>query len=397
MDWIKKLRGELIDIVEWAEDAADALVWKFPRHNNEIKNGAQLTVRPGQAAVFVDEGKIADVFQPGRYRLETANLPILATLKGWKYGFVSPFKVDVYFVSTRRFTDLKWGTMNPVMLRDPEFGPVRLRAFGTYAMQVQDPAKIVSEVAGAGAHFTADGITEQLRNEIVSRFTDVLGESRIPVLDLAANYDELGKFLRERIAPGIGEYGLALVSLLVENISLPPNVEEALDKRSSMGIIGDLSRYTQYQAAEAIANAAKNPGGAAGEAMGLGAGFAMGQQMLASMQQASAQTQQQRLASAPTTPAPWGVPPPVPGVVAYHVAIAGQAAGPFNADELRGHASRGTLGPETLVWTPGMAEWKRAAECPELLRVLDQGPPPMPAAAPPVPPVPPASPAPPVP
>lgn len=371
MDIWKKLRGELIDIIEWPDDNPVSLVWKFPRFNDEIKNGAQLIVRPGQAAVFVDQGRVADVFEPGRHKLSTDNLPILSTLRGWVYGFESPFKADVYFVATRLFTDLKWGTMNPVMLRDPEFGPVRLRAFGTYTMQCKHPSTLVSEIAGAGPHFTVEGITEQLRNMIVARFTDVLGESKIPILDLAASYDELGKFLGERIAPGIAQFGLELKNLLVENISLPPNVEEALDKRSSMGIIGDLHKYTQYQTAEAIGDAAKNPGGGMGEAMGLGAGFAMAGQMARAM-----------MPQAGTAP---GAPPPLPHASQFHLAINGQQAGPFTIDELRAHALRGTLGPESLVWKAGMAGWAPAGQVPELAPVLS-GPPPIPGSPPPVPP-----------
>lgn len=380
MDFWKKLKGELIDIIEWPVDRPDLLVWKFPRDNDEIKNGAQLIVRPGQTAVFVDQGRVADVFEPGRYRLTTDNIPILSTLKGWKYGFESPFKADVYFVATRVFTDLKWGTMNPVMLRDAEFGPVRLRAFGTYTMQCAHPSTLVAEIAGAGAEFTIDGIVDQLRNIIVSRFVDVLGESKIPVLDLAASYDELGKFLATRIGPSIAEYGLELKNILVENISLPPAVEEALDKRSSMGIIGDLGKYTQFQTAEAIGDAAKNPGGGMGDAMGLGAGFAMAQQMASAMAPGAT-------ANA-GGPAPHSAPPPLPHASQFHLAVNGQQAGPFTMDQLRDHVARGSLRPDSLVWKPGMTAWTPASRVAELLPVFnappsdDATPPPFPATSP---------------
>src|SRR5262245_55009575 len=185
-----KLKQELIDIIEWLDDTNDTLAYRFERYNNEIKYGAKLVVREGQMAVFVNEGKIADVFTPGTYTLQTQNLPILATLKGWKYGFESPFKAEVYFASTRRITDLKWGTKSPVMRRDAEFGPVRLRSYGTYVVQMKDPAVFVRQVAGTDGTVKAEEIVEQLRNMIVARFTDILGESRIPVLDLAGNYDE---------------------------------------------------------------------------------------------------------------------------------------------------------------------------------------------------------------
>lgn len=373
MDFWKKLKGELIDIIEWPVDRPDLLVWKFPRDNDEIKNGAQLIVRPGQTAVFVDQGRVADVFEPGRYKLSTDNIPILSTLKGWKYGFESPFKADVYFVATRVFTDLKWGTMNPVMLRDAEFGPVRLRAFGTYTMQCTHPSTLIAAVAGAGAEFTVDGIVDQLRNIIVSRFVDVLGESKIPVLDLAASYDELGKFLATRIGPAIAEYGLELKNVLVENISLPPAVEEALDKRSSMGIIGDLGKYTQFQTAEAIGDAAKNPGGGMGDAMGLGAGFAMAQQMAKSMAPGATGTGA-------------AAPPPLPHASQFHIALNGQQAGPFTIDQLKDHVARGSLKPDSLVWKPGMGAWTPAGQVAELIPVLStppadtSAPPPMPPA-----------------
>ena len=252
MDIWKKLSGELIDIVQWLEDAPNVLVHRFERMNNEIKNGAKLVVREGQAAVFVNEGQLADVFKPGTYTLTTQNLPILATLKGWKYGFESPFKAEVYFVQTKQFTDLKWGTMNPIMRRDPEFGPVRLRAFGTYAMRVGDPGALIKQVVGTAARFTEEGINEQLRNVIVSRFTDTLGESKIPMLDLAGNLSELGEFVAGAIRPEFNTYGLELTKLLIENISLPPEVEAALDKRSSMGLVGNLQQYAQFQAANAM-------------------------------------------------------------------------------------------------------------------------------------------------
>lgn len=367
MDIWKKLKGELIDIVEAPDTARDLLVYRFERMDNEIKNGAQLIVREGQAAVFVDQGKIADVFGPGRVQLTTANVPILATLKGWKYGFSSPFKAEVYFVTTRQFTDLKWGTMNPVMLRDAEFGPVRLRAFGSYAMKATDPAKLVQEISGATGAFTADGITDQIRNMIVSRFAEVLGESKIPALDLAANYSELGGFVLGHIKPDLAKIGLDLTQLLVENVSLPPEVEQALDKRSSMGVIGNLNSYTQFQAAEALRDAAKNPG-AAGQMMGVVLGQGLGATVSGNMQ--SSQATQPNQGSA-------GSPPPLPGQASFFVAVNGQQAGPFGQAELAGRATRGELTRETLVWRQGMAGWVAAGQVAELASVFVT-PPPMP-------------------
>ena len=291
-NFIKKLKGELIDIVEWLEDSRSTLVYRFVRHQNEIKNGARLVVREGQAAVFVNEGQTADVFTPGTYTLDTANLPILSTLRGWKHGFNSPFKAEVYFVNTRQFTDLKWGTMNPIMLRDPEFGPVRLRAFGTYAIRVIDPGLLIKEIVGTSHRLSVEGLTDQLRNFIVSRFAQSLGESQIPALDLAANYMQLGGVIVQYIRPEINAYGVDLTTLLVENISLPPEVEQALDTRTKMGVIGDLNRYTQFQSRQAR-DAAQNPsGGGVGPARARGGhGFNMAQQIgaqnQAAMQQAA--------------------------------------------------------------------------------------------------------------
>ena len=362
-----KLRGELIDIIEWLDDSSDTMVYRFERRGNEIKYGAKLTVREGQAAVFVNEGKIADVFKPGMYTLKTENLPILATLKGWKYGFESPFKAEVYFVSTRRFTDLKWGTKNPVMVRDQEFGPVRLRAFGTYAMKVDDPGTFIREIVGTDGRFSKDEITDQLRNITVSRFADVLGESKIPVLDMAGNYDELGEFVTGRIAPDFGAYGIELTKLLVENISLPEAVEEALDKRSSMNVIGDMRQYTQFQTAEAIEDAANNDGGGGLAAGGLGAGmgFAMANQMGQAMQQ-------------PAGGAPSSGPPPIPTGPMFYVVQNGQQTGPFNTDTLRQLAQSGGLTRDTLVWTDGMANWQAAGQTAALISLFGSTPPPIP-------------------
>lgn len=364
-----KLKGELIDIIEWLDDSKDTLVYRFERYGNEIKYGAQLTVREGQVAVFVNEGELADVFGPGLYELETSNVPILSTLQGWKYGFESPFKAEVYFVSTRQFTDRKWGTKNPIMLRDPEFGVVRLRAFGTYALRVKDPAVLIREIVGTNAHFTTDDITNQLRNLIVSRFTDILGENKIPALDLAANYSELSDFITQKIQPEFEEYGLALTKLLIENISLPPAVEEAMDNRSSMGVIGNLQAYTQFQAAQAMEEAAKNPaGGGAGSGMGLGMGFAMANQM------ANAFGQQQT-----TTSAPQAGPPPLPTqTTAFYAALDGKQAGPFDQATLQQYAAGGQLTRETLVWKQGMAAWTPAGQVSELADLFAATPPPLP-------------------
>src|SRR5947209_8485110 len=231
--------------------------------------GAKLVVREGQAAVFVNEGQLADVFRPGMYSLRTENLPILATLLGWKYGFNSPFKAEVYFIAMRQWTDLKCGTQNPIMLRDPEFGPVRIRAFGTYAMHVSDPATFLKQLVATDPNFETYEITNQLRNAIVSRFADAIGQAKVPVLELAGNYDRIAKVAQGWISPELAAMGLELTAFYIENISLPEEVEQVLDKRTEMGVLGDMNQYTRYQTANAIGDAAKNPGGIAGVGAGL--------------------------------------------------------------------------------------------------------------------------------
>ncbi len=362
-----KVKGELIDIVQWIDDTNDTMVYRFERYNNQIKYGAQLTVREGQVAVFVNEGKIADVFQPGMYTLETKNLPVLSTLQGWKYGFNSPFMAEVYFCSMRQFTDLKWGTMNPIMMRDAEFGPVRIRAFGTYVVKVKDPSVLIRQIVGTDGRFTVEEIVNQLRNLIVSRFAEIAGQSHIPVLDMAANYGGLGDFLTKRIAPEFEGYGLELTKLLVENISLPPAVEEALDKRTSMGVVGNLAAYTQFNVANSIPDAAKNPGGLAAAGAGIGMGMAMAQPIA------------QAMTGQPQPPAgAAGTPPPLPGAATYFVAVGGQQTGPFDMQALASQASMGRLTAQTLVWTQGMAQWTPAGQVPALASILSSVPPPLP-------------------
>jgi membrane protease subunit (stomatin/prohibitin family) len=369
MDIWSRLKTELIDIVQYLDDTNNTMVYRFERFNNEIKYGAKLVVREGQAACFVNEGQLADVFTPGTHTLQTQNLPILATLKGWKYGFESPFKAEVYFVSTRQFTDLKWGTMNPIMLRDPEFGPVRLRAFGSYAIKVVDPGLFLKQIVGTDNRFTTEEITGQLRNLIVSQFGTILGQSKVPMLDLAGKYAELGAFIRQQMSAEFGKVGLDLPTFVIENISLPEEVEKALDKRASMGVIGDLGRYTQMQAADSMPIAAGNPSAGAGAGMGLGMGVAMGQQMAAALGAAGAG--QPRGAT----------PPPLPGQAAasYFAAINGQQAGPFDVAALGAQARAGAVGRDTLVWCEGMSGWAPAGTVPGLAGLF---PPPLPPQAP---------------
>lgn len=371
MGWWDKLTGELIDIIEWTDDSNDSLVWRFERYQNEIKNGAQLTVRQGQVAIFVNEGQIADVFTPGMHQLETNNLPLLSTLKGWKYGFNSPFKAEVYFINTRTFTANKWGTKNPIMLRDPEFGPIRIRAFGNFNIKVTDPTRLLEDIVGTDGHFTLDEIHNQLRTLAVSRFSDAIGESQLPVLDMAANYDELSELMRQKMADDFAQYGLSLQRFLVENISLPENVEAALDKRSSMGILGNLNQYTQYQSANALEQAAQNPSGGASSGMGMGMGFAMANQMANSM----GNTQQQAPQQAPASPA---TPPPLPTQSHYFLAINGQQVGPLAVADIKHKVQQNEVNRSTLAWTEGMANWTPVSDIDELKPLFASMPPPIP-------------------
>lgn len=371
MGLFDKIRGEFIDIIEWTDSSPNTLVYRFQRHGNEIKNGAQLTVREGQSAVFIDEGQLADVFGPGMYTLDTENLPVLSTLKGWKHGFESPFKAEVYFVNMRQFTDQKWGTKNPVTMRDPEFGPVRVRAFGTYAMRVSDPGKFIREIVGTDGHFTTEDVTDQVRNVLVARFSDAMASSGIPVLDMAANYDEFGRKLADRVSGDMDGYGIELRTLLVENISLPPAVEEVLDKRTSMGVVGDLDQYTKFQAAEAIGDIAKNPGsgGMAAGGMGAGMGFAMANQIGQAMNQPTGGAGQAQGGAAP---------PPLPQGPSFFAAIDGKQAGPFNAAALRQHIESGSVTRDTLIWSEGMSDWTSAGQVEAVAKMFGSVPPPLP-------------------
>jgi len=370
------LSGQFIDVIHWTDDTRDTMVWRFEREGHEIKYGAKLTVREGQAAVFVHEGQLADVFTPGLYMLETNNLPILTTLQHWDHGFRSPFKSEIYFVNTTRFSNLKWGTKNPIIARDPEFGPVRLRAFGTYTVRVAEPARFLSEIVGTDGEFTMDEISFQIRNIIVQEFSRALASSGLPVLDMAANTSDLGKLVAREIAPTLVEYGLEIPELYIENISLPPAVEAALDKRTSMGLVGDLNRFTQYSASEAMTRAADNPaGGGMAAGLGAGMGLAMAQQM--------GQGGPWGAKPAPTQPVGQArpAPPPPPMEHVWHIAENGQTRGPFSKASLGRMASAGELTRETFVWTAGQDGWKRAEDVTELAQLFTVMPPPPPPGA----------------
>ncbi len=355
MGWMDKLRAELVDIIEWVDDSRHALVWRFPRYHNQIKHGARLIVRPGQLAIFVREGRVADVFAPGHHRLETRNLPILGTLAGWKHGFDSPFLAEVYFVSTRVITDLRWGTPNPVPLRDPDFGPIRVRAFGTYTLRAQDARTLLEQLVGTDGVFEADEVSELVRSVIASAFADLVGKAEIPVLDLASRYAELSEELRRMVVERIdGEYGLEIPQLFIVNVSVPAEVEQAFDARSSMNAIGDLAAYQAYQLGQSMPVAAANPaGGVAGAGVGLGMGLAMAGPALGA-----------------------GAPPPVPPAAAWHLALGGRASAPLGLEALGRAAAEGRLTRDTLVWSPGMPGWLPAGQVAALAALV--GPPPLP-------------------
>ncbi len=279
MDFLKK---QFIDVIEWTEDGDGVLAWRYPMRDHEIQNGGSLTVRDSQAALFVNEGTVADLFSPGRYTLTTQTLPLLTNLKNWDHAFKSPFKSDVVFFSTRLQVDQRWGTAQPVTLRDKDFGAVRLRAFGNYTWRIADPRKFYTEVSGTRETYTTEDIDGQLRGVILQHLSDAVAQSGVPFLDLAANQVEFAKQIQQAVTPEFERLGLQLSSLTVQNVSLPDELQKILDQKIGMGMIGqNLGAFTQYQTAQAIpsiaAGAASGGGSVAGDAMGLGAGVAIGQ------------------------------------------------------------------------------------------------------------------------
>jgi len=359
MGLFDKLRNELVDIIEWIDDSRHTIAWRFPRYQNEIKNGAELIVRPGQMAILVHRGEIADVFEPGNYKLTTDNIPILSTIMGWKHGFNSPFRSEVYFVSTRQITDLKWGTPNPIMFRDPDFGPIRLRAFGTYSLRAEDPKALLRELIGTDSSFEADEISELMRSILITALADLLGESKVAALDLASHYGDFSEQLRKAVVERVDdEYGLDIPQLNIVNISLPEEVEKAIDTRSSMGVIGDMNRFQQFQMGNAMMAAADNPaGGGAADGMGLGMGFAMANQMVQS---------------------PGLSAPPAPPQATWHISVNGQSQGPYNDSQLVQMIQSGGVLASTNVWSPSLGQWMTAGQVPQLSGHFGAVPPPPP-------------------
>jgi len=351
------LVGELIDIIEWLDESGDTMAWRFSRPGNEIKNGAELIVRPAQLAIFIDQGLLADVFRPGRHTLTTSNLPLLSSIRGWKYGFASPFKADVLFVNTKQFTSQKWGTANPVILTDPSLGPVRLRAYGTYAVRVVDPAAFVKELVGTNSTFIVEQIADQLRDLIVAKVSAVLATGQISVLELAAKYAEVGARVLEQVAPQFQQYVLGVTQLVIENVSLPPEVEATLDQKTRMNMLGDLDRYTQLQSADAIRDAARNPGGGAAAGVGIGMGAALGQRAMNYSPATNG-------AAAPAAQS--SEPPPLPND-AWYYAVGSERRGPVPVSALSGQAG---ITKDTLVWRRGMTAWTPASAVPELASII---------------------------
>lgn len=366
----KKLSHEFIDIIEWLDHTNDTIVYRFERYQNEIKNGAQLVVREGQVAVFINEGQLADVFKPGTYTLNTQNLPILATLKGWKYGFNSPFKAEVYFVSSRLFTDEKWGTKNPITLSDDRFGFVEVRAFGTYAFKIADAGKFITDIVGTDSHFTNYEINEHLKSLISTRFTDTIGEANLPIELYAANTNELSETCLEVMSPEFNSVGISLEKFFIENVSMPEELKKEIFEYSRLNKL-DLDKLTKFKAAKAMEIAAANESGAAGAGIGMGMGFAMAQQMGGMVNPPSPTS----TISSGTTGA---IPPPLPTQTEYFYAVNGQQAGPLSYEGLSRLFAAKTIGSETLVWKQGMANWTALSAVPELQGLLGSVPPPLP-------------------
>jgi len=374
MGLFEKITGEFVDIIEWLDQSNDTIAYRFERFQNEIKMGAKLTVRPGQKAVFVNEGRVADAFEPGMYTLSTKNLPIITTLLSLPYAFNSPFKAEVYFFNTKIFTNLKWGTSNPIAIRVADLGGiVRLRAYGSYSIRVQNPEQFLQEIVSTDGLFQVDEISDQIRNMLVTAFASWLGQSGLNFADFAANYRNSGDAVRAAIQGDIQQFGLELPHFLIENISLPPEVEKALDRRTSMNVLGNLQDYTQYQAANAIEASVNNPS-ASNPALDLGLGLAMGQQMVNALQ-GNAGARAMGPSPVPAQPAPTVVPPPpLPALTPqWFITRDGQNLGPFTTDQLIPNG----LTPQSYVWRAGMTGWQPVGNLPELMALFQTPPPPM--------------------
>jgi membrane protease subunit (stomatin/prohibitin family) len=381
------IRGEFVDIIEWLDDTNTTLAWRFPRYDNEIKNGAQLIVREGQRAMFVYRGQLADQFTPGHYTLTSENMPILGTLQGWKYGFNSPFRSEVYYVNTRPYPDLRWGTPQPVTVRDPDFKMVQVRANGTTVVRVTDPTVFLRQVLGTQSVVDMDQITELIRRNIALAFNDLVMGSGLGAIDLQGRQVELSDKLREFVAQRVQAFGLGIDAVTM-TISLPEEIQQAMTRGVARGVeesgflnnVGDLNRFEQARRADAMLAAAQNEGGgAAGSAIQAGLGVALGAQM-ANAAQPQAQPQQFAATQQPMQ----GAPPPLPTQQLFHFDQGGQPAGPYPVSALRPFVAGGQLTRDTVVWTEGMANWAPASSVPAL-QSLFSTPPPLPGTPPPLP------------
>ena len=372
-DTIKeKLSNEFIDIIEWLDYTPDTICHRFERYQNEIKNNAKLIVREGQTAVLINEGQLADVFKPGTYTLNTQNMPILTTLKGWKYGFNSPFKAEVYFVNTHLFTDEKWGTKNPITLSDDRFGLVEIRAFGSYAYRINDAGKFIIDIVGTDNNFTNFEINEHLKSLIATRFTDTVGEAKLPIELYASNTTELSETCKEVMQPEFNSVGISLEKFFIENVSMPEDLKKEIFEYSRIDKL-DLDKLTKFKTAKAIEAAAANEGGTAGAGMGMGMGFVLAQQMGGMMnpQLGQQQVQQQQQGGM--------MPPPMPAAVQYFYAANGTQAGPVSFEQLQSLFASRTVNKDTLVWKAGLAEWTPLQQIEELKSFLGGNtPPPLP-------------------
>ena len=370
----EKLSHEFIDIIEWLDFTDNTICHRFERYQNEIKNNAKLIVREGQTAVFINEGQLADVFEPGTYTLNTQNLPVLTTLKGWKYGFDSPFKSEVYFVNTHLFTDEKWGTKNPITLNDERFGLVEIRAFGTYAFKISDAGKFIVDIVGTDNNFTNFEINEHLKSLIATRFTDTIGEANLPIELYAANTTELSETCKEVMQPEFQSVGISLEKFFIENVSMPEDLKKEIFEYSRIDKL-DLDKLTKFKTAKAIEAAAANEGGTAGAGMGMGMGFVLAQQMggLMSPQMGGQQMPMQQQGSM--------MPPPILAAIQYFYAVNGQQAGPVSIEQLRALFANRTINKDTLVWKQGMGAWTALNAVEELKSFLGGStPPPLPGA-----------------
>jgi len=364
MEIWKNIQGEFIDVIQWTFEDEFSLAHRFERHDHEIKMGATLVVREGQNAIFVNEGKLADVFGPGTYTLSTRNLPVLSTLQGWKHLFESPFKAEVYFINTIARINRKWGTSNPILLRDQELGVVRIRSFGLIAWQIEDARRFFESLVGTAGHVDSEDLDAHIKGWVVEGLSEVLGAAKISAFDLATHYLALADQMRSSLTLKFSEFGLRCLRIVIENISLPPEVEAVVDKRTGMAIAGDMTAYLRFNVADKAGEALAQPGGMAGALAGAGAGLALGRQMAGEMEM--------------TPSSPGERPPPMPRGI-WHVSLDGKAEGPFDEAGLKRLTDQGRLRRETLVWKSGSPEWKQAVQVPELAVFWAHIPPPLPA------------------